>query len=211
MGRPRKPTLSRTTIAEVALKLVDREGPDAASMRRIAAALGVNPSSLYNHVDSRVDLVEEIRGLVSAEIDSAPLRDLPWAEGVVAWARSYRAAFAAHPRTIPLLLSTRVSSPVALRLYEDFTLAARRAGWTNREVLPLLTAMESFILGSVLDMSGPAVLFDPRGQEEEFPAFCQAYATLDAENVADPVAGRAFELGLRGLVEGLTKTVAPSV
>jgi hypothetical protein len=144
-------------------------------------------------------MVEDVRALVSAHIDSAPLRTLPWEDGLRAWARSYRRAFARHPGTIPLLMTTSASAPVLLAEYEDFAVAARAVGWENRDVLPLLTAFESFILGSVLDMSGPSVVFDPSGQEEQFPLFAEAFATLAAEDPDDPVATRAFEMGLRML------------
>ncbi|WP_369068770.1 TetR/AcrR family transcriptional regulator [Kineococcus terrestris] len=187
-------------MARTALALVDHHGPDGASMRRVAAHLGVNPASLYNHVPDRAALVEDVRALVSARIDSRPLRTMTWEDGLAAWARSYRAAFARHPRAIPLLMTTRASAPVLLAQYEDFAVAAEAAGWDSRDVLPLLTAFESFVLGSVLDMSGPAVVFDPTGQEEEFPRFAAAYATLADEDRADPVATRAFETGLRMLV-----------
>ncbi|RFA06922.1 hypothetical protein B7R21_17545 [Subtercola boreus] len=203
MGRPSEPLLSRALIVETALRLVDREGPDALVMRRIARDLDVNPSSLYNHVESRVDVIEEIRGIISASIDGEAFVTEPWADAVISWAHSYRSAFAAHPRVIPLLTSQVSTSPVILRVYEQFTLAANRAGWADSDILPVLTALESFILGSVLDMSGPTVLFNPRGQEAEFPAFFRAFSALKAVDQNDPVAGPAFELGLRGLVRGL--------
>lgn len=84
--------------------------------------------------------------------------------------------------------------------YEDFAVAAEAVGWTSTQVLPLLTAFESFILGSVLDMSGPAVVFDPTGQEEQFPRFAAAFSSLEHEDPNDPVASRAFELGLAMLI-----------
>lgn len=166
----------------------------------MASKLGVNPASLYNHVPNRAAMIEDVRAIVSASIDFRPLRELPWEEGLVAWARSYRRAFARHPKAIPLLMTTRASAPVLLAGYEDFTIAAQAAGWAQRDVLPLLTAFESFILGSVLDMSGPSVVFDPTGQESDVPRFAAAYATLATENPDDPLATRAFELGLRMLV-----------
>ncbi|BBZ75301.1 tetracycline repressor, C-all-alpha domain protein [Mycolicibacterium anyangense] len=169
-------------------------------MRRVAQKLGVNPTSLYNHVPDRAAMVEDVRALVSAKIDSAPLRELPWEDGLLAWARSYRRAFARHPRAIPLLMTTRASAPVLLAGYEDFVIAAESVGWPSAEVLPLLTAFESFILGSVLDMSGPTVVFDPTGQEEHFPRFTAAYSTLQNEDPDDPIATRAFERGLSMLV-----------
>lgn len=169
-------------------------------MRRVAQKLGVNPASLYNHVPDRAAMVEDVRALVSARIDSAPLREMAWEDGLMAWARSYRLAFARHHRAVPLLMTTRASASVLLAEYEDFVVAAERVGWPSAEVLPLLTAFESFILGSVLDMSGPSVVYDPVGQEERFPRFSAAYSTLQERQSDDPIATRAFERGLAMLV-----------
>ncbi|WP_432733861.1 TetR/AcrR family transcriptional regulator [Microbacterium sp. MM2322] len=200
IARPTTPLLNRDLIARTALALVDRHGPDGASVRRVAARLGVNPASLYNHVPNRAAMVEDVRALVSEHIDFAPLRDLPWEEGLRAWARSYRRAFARHARAIPLLMTERASAPVLLAGYEHFAVAAEAVGWPQRDLLPLLTVFESFILGSVLDMSGPSVVFDPTGQEETVPRFAAAFAALDDEDPDDPVATRAFELGLDMLI-----------
>jgi AcrR family transcriptional regulator len=200
IARPPRPILSRDLIARTALALVNRHGPEGASIRRVAQKLNVNPTSLYNHVPDRAAMIEDVRALVSAKIDSAPLRELPWEEGLVAWARSYRLAFARYARAVPLLMTHRVSAPVLLAEYEDFVVAAEAVGWPSSEVLPLLTAFESFILGSVLDMSGPRIVFDPSGQEELFPRFAAAYSTLLEDNSEDPIATRAFERGLAMLV-----------
>ena len=169
-------------------------------MRGVAQKLGVNPTSLYNHVADRAAMIEDVRALVSARIDSSPLRELPWEEGLVAWARSYRLAFAEHHRAVPLLMTTRASTPVLLAEYEDFSVAAEAVGWATSDVLPLLTAFESFVLGSVLDMSGPSVVFDPVGQEEAFPRLAAAYEAVQDGNSDDPIATRAFEMGLAMLV-----------
>ncbi|GAA2177655.1 TetR/AcrR family transcriptional regulator C-terminal domain-containing protein [Leucobacter tardus] len=166
----------------------------------MAAELNVNPASLYNHVPNRAAMIEDVRALVSARIVSAPLRELTWEDGLREWARSYRLAFAQHPLVVPILMTTPASSSVLLAEYEDFAIAAQSVGWSSSEVLPLLTAFESFILGSVLDLAGPAVMFDPAGQEASFPNFARAYASLSEEDPQDPVATRAFEMGLSMLV-----------
>ncbi|MDF2990068.1 MAG: transcriptional regulator [Microbacterium sp.] len=202
MPRPPRPKLSRESIARAALALIDRDGSEGASIRRVAERLGVHPTSLYNHVPNLAALVEDVRALVSARIDSTPLREREWEEGLALWARSYRDAFRRHPQTIPLLMSHRSSVPRLMSQYEDFARAAERVGWTSDDVLPLLTAFESFIIGSVLDMSGPSVMFDPTGQEETVPRFAAAFATLEHHDPADPVATRAFELGLALLIAG---------
>lgn len=202
MPRPTQPKLSRDAIARAALALVDRDGSEGASIRRVADRLKVHPTSLYNHVPNLAALIEDVRALVSSRIDSSFLREREWEEGLLLWARSYRDAFGRHPRTIPLLMSHRSSAPLLMSQYEDFAVAAERVGWTSDDILPLLTAFESFILGSVLDMSGPSVMFDPSGQEEQVPRFAAAYATLSRHDPMDPVATRAFELGLALLIAG---------
>ncbi len=202
MPRPPRPKLSREAIARAALALIDRDGSDGASIRGVAERLGVHPTSLYNHVPSLAALIEDVRALVSARIDSTALRERPWEDGLALWARSYRDAFRRHPKTIPLLMSHRSSAPLLMSQYEDFACAAERVGWASDDILPLLTAFESFILGSVLDMSGPRVMFDPTGQEEAVPRFAAAYATLENHDPLDPVATRAFELGLALLIAG---------
>ncbi len=205
------PRLTRELIASTALALIDREGPSGASIRRVAARLKVHPTSLYNHVPSLAAMIEDVRAIVSAEIDATPFDEVPWPEALDAWAWSYRDAFAQHPRTIPVLMSVSATSPVLLGEHERFALAAARAGWEEHEVLPLLTAFESFILGSVLDMSGPAVLFDPRGQETDFPAFAAAYRAAVAVDADDPVATRAFTMGIRMLIAGATRADRPDL
>lgn len=202
MPRPTQPKLSRDAIARAALALIDRDGTAGASIRRVADRLKVHPTSLYNHVPNLAALIEDVRAIVSSRIDSSSLRDREWEEGLLLWARSYRDAFRRHPRTIPVLMSQTSSAPLLMSQYEDFATAAERVGWTSDDILPLLTAFESFILGSVLDMSGPSVMFDPSGQEEHVPRFAAAYATLSGHDPADPVATRAFELGLSLLIAG---------
>lgn len=202
MPRPTQPKLSRDAIARAALALIDRDGSQGASIRRVADRLKVHPTSLYNHVPNLAALVEDVRALVSARIDSSYLREREWEEGLLLWARSYRDAFRRHPKTIPLLMSQSSSAPLLMSQYEDFAIAAERVGWSSDDILPLLTAFESFIIGSVLDMTGPSVMFDPSGQEQDVPRFAAAYATLSSHDPADPVATRAFELGLSLLVAG---------
>ncbi len=55
---PRERTLSREAIAAAALQIVDEEGLDAMTMRRVAEALGTGAASLYAHVASKEELVE---------------------------------------------------------------------------------------------------------------------------------------------------------
>lgn len=65
--------------------------------------------------------------------------------------------------------------------------------------------MESFILGSALDMVAPATMFDPGLLSADVPAFASAVAARDAAAAGEcrPPADLAFEVGLASLIEGL--------
>ncbi len=203
MPRAINPRLSRKSIALAALAVIDRDGTAGASIRRVARYLEVHPMSLYNHVPSLAALVEDVRALVSTKIDSTFLREREWEEGLLLWARSYREAFRRHPKTIPLLMSRAVSTPLLMSQYEDFAVAAERVGWESADILPLLTMFESFIIGSVLDMSRPSsMVSDPARQRTGALHFDRPRAALGRDDCIDLVAMRGFELGLSMLIAG---------
>src|SRR5438034_8475951 len=102
MARPRKPLLSRERIVTTALALIDAEGLAALSTRRLAAELGVSGPSLYNHFTTKDELLDAVADTIIAQVDvSALATGTDWRTGLLDWARSYRAALAAHPHIVP--------------------------------------------------------------------------------------------------------------
>ena len=99
-GRPRK--LSRERIIAAALELLDREGAEALTMRRLGAELGVEAMSLYRHVASRAELLDGVAALLAAEI--APQeRPADWADALRAFAGEVRALARRHPAAFTLV------------------------------------------------------------------------------------------------------------
>lgn len=68
-NRPAKPALSRTAIVDAALRLLDADGLDAVSMRRVAQALDTGPASLYVYVANREELLALVYNRVIGEVD----------------------------------------------------------------------------------------------------------------------------------------------
>ncbi|WP_285115194.1 TetR/AcrR family transcriptional regulator C-terminal domain-containing protein [Leifsonia sp. fls2-241-R2A-40a] len=204
VGRPKTTVLTRELIANAALGLLDESGPDGFTMARLAQALRVRPSALYNHVDGKEDVIASVRELISDRIDVHGFETLPWDEAMLDWAHSYRVAFATHPPTIALLATLPLSGARrTMRMYDAVVAAMLRAGWPAHEVLPTIVAVESFILGSALDAVAPGDMFDPAGSEDEVPAFASAYhARADALGDSPP-ADAAFTVGLEALLDGL--------
>lgn len=158
MGRPRRPLLDRERIATTALEIVDEQGEF--SVPQIAKRLGVQTASVYHHVDGRDGIVELLRERVAAAIETDTLDREPWDAALTAWARSYRAAFAAHPRAIPLLTTSPVRAPKVLLQYERAVGRLLDAGFGLPDVMPVIIALENLVLGSALDMAAPEAMWE---------------------------------------------------
>ncbi len=122
MARPRKPLLSRERIVAAAAALVDAEGLEAVSTRRLAAELRGQRASLYNHFRTKDEILEAVADAVSAQVDLSMFdagdpRD--WRTALHDWAVSYRAALTAHPNIVPVLARARAAAP-------------RACGWRTR-------------------------------------------------------------------------------
>ncbi|RMB84931.1 TetR/AcrR family transcriptional regulator [Streptomyces shenzhenensis] len=213
-GRPSTPVLGREVIVRGALDLIDEVGAKGFSIALLARRLQVRPSSLYNHVKGRDDILAGVRELVADPIDAAVFDTLPWDEALVSWARLYRAAFAAHPQTIALLATIPVSGAHrTLRMYESVVAGLERGGWPIASVIPVMVGVESFVLGSALDLMAPPAMFDPGPDSPEVPRFAAAVHARDDASAAQrrPAADLAFEVSLTALVDGLRTRLAAEI
>ncbi|MCI3270188.1 TetR/AcrR family transcriptional regulator C-terminal domain-containing protein [Streptomyces cylindrosporus] len=201
MGRPRTPLLDRERITTTALQLVDEQGDF--SVPQIAKRLGAQTGSVYHHVDGREGIVELLRERVASAIDPRTLDGTPWDSALEAWARSYRAAFAAHPKAIPLLMTSPVRAPRVLEQYERAVALLLDAGFAAAEVMPLLIALENLVLGSALDLTAPETMWELT-EETPTPRLAEALAAV-GEGRAD----RAFEVGLAGFLAHARNLLTP--
>src|SRR3954469_9872529 len=100
-------SLTRERVAETALELVDREGIDGLSMRRLADALGVGTMTLYGYFRSK-------RELLDAVVDAA-VTDRPVPPAEADWREQLRALVLGARRNLlrhPALVEIRVRQPV---------------------------------------------------------------------------------------------------
>ncbi|BBZ78433.1 tetracycline repressor, C-all-alpha domain protein [Mycolicibacterium anyangense] len=199
MGRPPVPLLSTDRIAAAAMDLVSATG--GFTIPELARKLQVSPSSLYNHVTGRGQIVELLRERAMSEVQlpqDSP--DQPWADVVAEILRSYRRSFARYPRLIPLLTAYQVNSSHAMRMYNVLAATLKRAGFDPADTLRVITLMDSFVLGSALDVAAPEEPWHPG--EDVSAEFAAALATGSGkEDRADD----AFEFGLAVLLRGLAR------
>lgn len=196
MPRPSTPKLSPTLIARAALRLVDKKGEF--TIPELAAALQVRPSSLYNHVGGKGEIVELMRGeaMSAVGLPSDPAAG-DWTDVVRGIAVEYLNSYSRHPRLIPLLTSHTVRDRTTLRVYDALAEAFAAAGFGAAERLQAITILDSFVIGSALDAAAPAVVWE--ADAEAGDAFREA---LDAGLAVEDRARKTFLAGLELLLAG---------
>lgn len=221
-GRPAQNVLSTELIVSAARELLRTVG-ESFTMSMLARQLGVAPSSLYNHVQSKGEVLAKISDDVVTSIDVTALRNLPaveevpgdgpavhaarWREAAEAWAHSYFRAFAHEPTVVATLAVTPVAqAPQTLAMYEEVTAAFMRAGWPEEHTLSLIETIEAFLLGSALDAAAPDDIFDPSRDAERFPHMSRVYR-FHRDTTGPEAAQRAFELGVGAFFTGLEHTL----
>ncbi|MFJ9853075.1 TetR/AcrR family transcriptional regulator [Streptomyces sp. NPDC101150] len=203
MGRPRKALLDKERIGATALELVDEKGDF--SVPEVARRLGVQTASVYHHVDGRAGVIELLRDRVTDAIDPGTLGDARWDVALEAWARSYRAAFAAHPRTIPMLMTSPIRAPRVLAQYDQVVGLLLDAGFAPDAVMPVITGLDNIVLGSALDMSAPEPMWEVSG-DVSAPRLAAAQAATGPGR-----ADRAFDLTLAGFLAHCRELLAQAL
>lgn len=162
----RRETLTRDAVLHAAMTLVDEEGLDALSMRRLATALNVQAMSLYNHVANKADLLDGIAEYAFAQVEP-PAPELAWHEQVRAIAVNMYRVFARHP-AVPAALATDRANPSSARALEPFDWligALYQGGLDDRRVRQALDAVMNLVWGSLLFSTAGFV--DPAGSTGE--------------------------------------------
>jgi AcrR family transcriptional regulator len=198
----RQAKLSRSAVLETAVALVDDRGVEALSMRNLAAELGVEAMSLYNHVPSKDALLD---GIVETVLDEVhvPAAEGTWQETLRELALRFRKAALRHPRVMLLYSSRTVISPAWRRAVEDTFSVLQRAGFTADEAVGVYRTFWGFVVGYVhaelRNADSPGLdAYLAALPEDEYPA-THAHATALAEADRDGEFRRGIDLVLRAL------------
>ena len=94
--------ITRDRLFERALAIVDEEGLQALTMRRLAADVGVRAPSLYHHVGDKNELIEGVLARMRADVRLPEPQPADWPELIEAVFLAYWRVLAAHPHMMPL-------------------------------------------------------------------------------------------------------------
>jgi len=197
--RPSTPLLSRARIRAHALAMVDADGLGGLSMRKLAGDLGVRAPSLYSHYRTKDELLQDIADYIMSTVDTSDFAT-DWAAGVRTWARSYRAAMAAHPNMVPVIASGPARRETALARADAVHGGLVRAGWPPRYATMIGASTKYLVLGAAMSSFS-------RGFEDDVQVYVDRYPHLDQAHRlrehADEIDADSFELALDAFIHGL--------
>jgi AcrR family transcriptional regulator len=205
---PKREALTRERILQTALAIVDREGLEAISMRRLGEELGVEAMSLYNHLANKADLLD---GLFEAVLGELPplRRTSSWPSALRGGARGLRAVLRAHPAVLPIFATRPAVTPACLAHVESALATLRSAGFSVHDALSIFQIVVAYVVGH----TGQAYSSRPaqdrtrpdyaRLDPQLFPSVREAAASLSHHDL-----DREFNIGLEALIAGLEVRLA---
>ncbi|MDM4762017.1 TetR/AcrR family transcriptional regulator C-terminal domain-containing protein [Galbitalea sp. SE-J8] len=149
--------VDRERVVSEAVALLDAEGLDGVTTRRLAARLGVQSPTLYWHVPNKAALVTAIADAILADLVermSPPAPDEPWPDWLTALAHGLRAALLAHPDGARVISAAQLSA--AMNALSELAISALvAAGVPLRHARVITLATERFTIGYVLEEQAP--------------------------------------------------------
>lgn len=146
---PREP-LSRERIARAALALIDAEGLDACSMRRLGAQLGVEAMAIYHHVPGKGPLMDAVMDCLIDELPLPPRADLAALDRLRRMMAGWRSLAKLHPHAYVLLAARRFNTVRAFAYYEEILQAFADLGLDARETARWFRLLGNYASGAGL-------------------------------------------------------------
>lgn len=173
--------LTKAAIVQAALSLLDEVGLDGLTVRAVAGRLGVQAPALYWHVPSKQDLLDEMATEVwrriGAELAALP-PELPWRQGMIAFATVTRQTLLAHRDGAKVFSGTYRTDAGVLESTEAGRARMTAQGFTPADVVRAYSLLYNFTIGFCIEeqavaqaaLTGREILADPDGRFEDLVA-----------------------------------------
>jgi AcrR family transcriptional regulator len=199
--------LNRASVAREALAMLDEEGIDALSMRRLAERLGIGTMTLYGYVRSKDELLDAAVGAAVEEFAFTPPADASFRVRLRAHVHAVREVLERHPALPQLRGREPIVQPPAFRMSEPAMQILLDAGFPPKEAAQAFRLLFVHVFGSMLFGPSTPTAAEQRAAraalhllpEDEFPAI-----TATADAIPPTMAGpEQFDYGLEVILDGL--------
>jgi TetR/AcrR family tetracycline transcriptional repressor len=218
---PRR-ALTEGEILDAALALLDDSGPDAASVRGIAAKVGVAPNAIYTYFPDKAAVFTALTDRLLGEVDHAVFADVerPWRERVEALALALRQHLSGHPGAVGVMLRHRMHGPNALALNELLLQLLTDAGLGPTDAARGARMVFVHVFGSlVLEVAGAAQAGPLAPESERVATRLAGFAETPADRfpltaaaittIAAHVSTEQYLWGLRRALDGIAARADP--
>lgn len=215
---PRR-TLTEDEIMGAALELLDEGGVSAASVRGIAARVGVAPNAVYTYFPDKAAVVKAIVEHLLGQVDLAVFsdRNVPWRQRIESLALELRERLTAHPGAVNLMIGGPMDGPRALALNEHLMETLQDSGLEAGEAAKASYLLIVYVFGSIaLETAehGGRPGESPEGERiasrlEGFLAIPAATYPLSAgaaKIMAGYISTKQYTWGLHKVLDGITRT-----
>ncbi|MEV4394997.1 TetR/AcrR family transcriptional regulator C-terminal domain-containing protein [Nonomuraea sp. NPDC049607] len=204
MPDDKRPGLTKQTLIDTALRLLDEVGLEGLTVRRLAAELGVRSPALYWHIRTKQELLDGMADAICRAPGMGPPRDdESWQDWLLRRARAYRATLLARRDGARVVAHARSLSPETVALFDQELTAMVERGFTPALALHTIASLTYYVNGFVLQEQAAA---PTPGSREQAPAMLLAAL----REGGGPVGEKAFEHGLRVLIDGTSAALSPA-
>lgn len=210
-NEPARAAVTRDTIVGAALRLLDEVGLDGLTVRRLATELAVKSPSLYWHIRTKQELLDELADAVvrSAGMDT-PRDDETWREWLARRARQYRAAVLLHRDAARLIATASSLSPDTLESFDRDLAALTHRGFTPGLAVHAIATVNRYVTGFVLQEQAASSIGHRTSPDHVAATTAPGAAGVPATLLAALQEGgslsgdAAFERGLQIVLDGVT-------
>ena len=213
-----KAALTRETMIDTALGLLDEVGLDGLTVRRLAAELDIKSPSLYWHIRTKQELLDGLADTIIQRAGMGPPRHgESWRDWLARRSRQYRRSVLAHRDGARLIAAASWLSPATIAAFDSELAAMVDRGFTPGSALHAIATLNRYVSAFVLQEQNAATLSARTSSELEHRA---AWGALDVASVptllqaireGGSLSGdAAFERGLQIVLDGIAAVVDTS-
>ena len=196
--------LTREKILVKAVELLDADGAEGLSMRRLGESLGIEAMSLYHHFPNKEAILDGIveRIVEETSLEEPTPADADWKTLMRSGPAAAARALEAHPKAGWLFLGRQYTTAQSLQMLEAPLAILHSAGFRGQELVDAAHAIFAYIVGWYLLTSGQGGSWS--GPTDEAVAAASEAAPL-AASLAPELRdwSRGFDEGLAALLDGL--------
>lgn len=200
------PNLSAEKVRATALRLIEEEGLDELSTRKLGRALGVEAMAIYWYYPSKEALLDAVVDLLISKMDPDAMEvQGEWIDALRRLAHAYRALAHQYPKAFPLLAMRRFATAGTYGFLERLFAMAKEQGLDDKTTARWFRLVASYCSGVALDeLAGrkEAEMGAPEEIKNQFPRLVAVSSWLDPSHYDE-----VFEFGLEVLLDGLAVEV----